>query len=74
MVSNGGEVPSTPNMPELESVRILRLEPGDEIVLTLRDRATHADVDALRKMAEEHWPGHRVSVLSAGIEMAVVRS
>lgn len=61
------------DLPEFESVRILRLEPGDEIVLTLKDKATHADADQLRKMAEERWPGHRVSVVSAGIDMTMVR-
>ena len=60
--------------PEFESVRILRLEPGDEIVLTLRDRATHAHVDDIRKRVEERWPNHKVTVLAEGIDMAVVRS
>ena len=58
---------------EFESVRILRLEPGDEIVLTLAERSMVAHVEEIRKMAEERWPGHPVTVLANGIDMTVVR-
>lgn len=59
---------------EAAEVRILRLQPGDEIVLKVGER--HMDEDALRRLkatAEERWPGYRVTVLHSTIDMEIVR-
>lgn len=58
---------------EAAEVRILRLEPGDEIVLTIRDqRVTMEMVDQLRRQGEERWPGYRVTVLG-NVDIDVTR-
>lgn len=69
------EVRDTPFRPdEIESVRILRLRAGDEIVLTVSRAVGEFAIDSIRKAAEERWPGHRVTILGEGIDIQVVRS
>jgi hypothetical protein len=59
---------------ELESVRILRLEPGDEIVLRVDARGIGPkSIERIKEMAEERWPGHRVTVMDR-IDIEVVRA
>lgn len=59
---------------EAAEVRILRLQPGDEIILSIKDgrRVTPEILDELRKQAEERWPGYRVTTLG-NVDMEVVR-
>jgi hypothetical protein len=58
---------------EAEEVRILRLEPGDEIVLRTTRRITREQANDIRKFAEERWPDHKITVLG-DMEMEVVRA
>ena len=59
---------------EAAEVRILRLQPGDEIVLTIRDRRVTGEMlDELRAQAEERWPDYRVTVLG-NVDMEVTRT
>lgn len=60
---------------EAAEVRILRLQPGDEIILSIKDdrRVTSEMLDELRKQAEERWPGYRITTLG-NVEMEVVQT
>lgn len=58
---------------EFESVRILRLEPGDEIVLRVGSIGEES-ILALKAQAKERWPDHRVTVLHHSVDIEVVRS
>lgn len=59
---------------EAAEVRILRLQPGDEIVLTIQDGHVSAETAAyLRQSAEARWPEHKVTVLYR-VDMEVVRA
>lgn len=60
-------------MRDIESVRILRLKPGDEIVLKVSRTYGEKDLLHLKSQAEKHWPGHRIIVLS-DVDIEVVRS
>lgn len=63
------------NPDEFESVRILRLQPGDEIVVRVSDRGISSDdLRRIKSTAEGLWPGHRIVVLHNGIDIEVVRS
>ncbi len=48
------------------------LKPQDHIVITARSSMTGEQAEALKRIAEERWPGHVVSVLR-NVEMAVVQ-
>lgn len=50
--------------PLLESVKILRLKPGDIIVIETEKRITWEQAQTIRTHAESEFPGHKVLVLS----------
>lgn len=57
----------------IEQVRVVRLEPGDIILLSTSRRLSQADVDAIRERAQEFFDTHRVAVLEDGMTLSVVR-
>lgn len=54
-------------------LQVLRLRPGDEIVLTCPTSMTMEQVEELRARAELAWPGHRVIVLTSGVYLQAIR-
>lgn len=59
---------------QFEEVRILRLQPGDEIVVKVTDRGVSTDdLQRIKSAAEELWPDNRVIVLHDGIDIEVIR-
>ena len=54
---------------ELESVKVLRLEPGDVIVAKLADHHDYAVAEKARTRLEDCFPGHKVVILG-GMEVA----
>lgn len=59
---------------EFEEVRILRLQPGDEIIVRVaRQRAEPENLEQVRRLAEERWPNNRVTVLSGDVDIEIVR-
>lgn len=58
--------------PELEGVRILRLEPGDVLVLRAERRVSVAEANQLRERMESVFPGHKSLVLD-GVTLEVAR-
>lgn len=61
-----------PEVTLLKEMAVLRLEPGDVLVLTTEDRITDADADALYARMCETFPGHKVALLE-GLQLAVAR-
>jgi hypothetical protein len=58
----------------IEEVRVLRLQPGDEIVLRLSRSLSKGAMAGLIEQAEQRWPGHRVTVLHEDVVLEVVRA
>jgi hypothetical protein len=59
---------------ELEHLRVLRLEPGDVLVLTCPDPLTFERAETLRARVKQEFPGHKVIVIDSGGSLGVVRS
>lgn len=57
----------------LEHLSVLRLEPGDTVVLRTSALLAETDAARMRQIMEEHFPGHRCIVLEDGLELGVVR-
>lgn len=57
----------------VEEVRVVRLQPGDVIVLATSKRLSMADADDLRDRARAFFDGHRVVVLEDGVTLEVLR-
>lgn len=57
---------------ELEEVRVLRLQPGDVIVVRIERPVTQVAADTLREKLEEAFPGHKGVILD-GASMEVIR-
>lgn len=57
----------------LESATILRLEPGDILVIKSDRRVSRALLERLQGRMQERFPEHKVLVLEAGLSLEVVR-
>lgn len=57
----------------LEHLSVLRLEPGDTIVLRTDGMPPQEVADNMRRFTEKHFPGHKCIVLTDGVEIGVVR-
>ena len=53
-------------------VRRLRLTPGDHIVLLMDERYYKGSAEDLVEQARLEWPGYPVTVLTHGIEIAIL--
>jgi len=58
---------------ELPEVRILRLQPGDTLLLTAEHQVTEAELDAIGKNLAERFPGHPVVLLDNGLSLDILR-
>lgn len=58
---------------ELPEVRILRLEPGDVLLLTTPYRISDADFEYIRDRFAEQMPGHRMALLENGMTLDILR-
>ncbi len=58
--------------PELPQVRILRLEPGDILVLQHERRLDDLVMNRIREDVRERLPGHPVLVLDDGLTLAAL--
>jgi hypothetical protein len=58
---------------ELEEVRVLRLQPGDVVVCTLRRNASHAEFEEIHARLKERFPDNAVTIVSQDAELSVVR-
>jgi Rad3-related DNA helicase len=57
----------------LESVRVMRLQPGDTIVIKSAYRISQEVAEHLKRELETRYSGYRVLVLDQGIDIEVVR-
>jgi hypothetical protein len=58
--------------PEYESVRILRLQPGDTIVVRLADNYPPGVVQSIKDQLEPKFPDHEVLVLGPNVDLELV--
>src|SRR5580765_1328361 len=57
----------------IEHLPILKLEPGDVLVLTYPEMLTALQAEALREQMAEALPGFPAVVLSGGVQLGAVR-
>lgn len=64
------------DLPSIERLQAVTIEPGDVIVVTLPAR-TPDDfagwVDDIQAAMAKKFPGHKVLIVSAGVEVSVMR-
>jgi hypothetical protein len=58
---------------EFEEVRVLRLQPGDVVVCTLRRNASHAEFEEIHARLKERFPDNAVTIVGQDAELSVVR-
>lgn len=61
-----------PEVALLKEMSVLRLEPGDILVLTTEGTVTDAEADNLYGRMQVAFPGHKVALLE-GLKLAVAR-
>jgi hypothetical protein len=59
--------------PLLEEARILRLEPGDVIVLRTPLRLSFEQIAELEEQVTDRFPSHKAIVLAGGMELTIAR-
>ena len=57
----------------LEHLSVLRLEPGDTVVIRMQHLPSDDMRWRIRDVVEREFPGHRCIVLTDGMEIGVVR-
>lgn len=58
---------------ELPEVRILRLEPGDVLLLSARRRVSDAEVEAIGLQVRARFPDHEMVLLDNGLILDILR-
>lgn len=56
-----------------QEARVVRLEPGDVIVLMTSKRLAEEEVDLIQERAGQFFDGHRIAVLEDGMTLEVLR-
>jgi len=59
--------------PGFESVRIMRLQPGDVIVVQVRDAGNENDRDRFLARLERVFPEHKAIIVDNGAEISIAR-
>lgn len=69
------EIPDgyTPAPVELPEVRILRLEPGDMLLVSSPLRLSDADVAFIGDRLKGKFPGHEAVILDGGLTLDILR-
>jgi hypothetical protein len=62
-----------PEEPGFESVRIMRLQPGDVIVVQVRDAGNERDRDKFLARLERVFPEHKAIIVDNGAEISIAR-
>lgn len=57
----------------VKSVELLRLEPGDKIILTTPHTLSDAAISRLREQWERMFPSTRAVILEHGLQLHVLR-
>lgn len=53
-------------------VSVLKVEPGDTLVLTLNGHCSQEMAESIKALAEERWPGMKAMVLGEGLKVSGV--
>lgn len=62
-----------PEVTLLADATVLRLEPGDTIVLTAKYPVSEKEADDLARLMMDRFPDHRAVLLDNGLQFAVAR-
>jgi hypothetical protein len=60
-------------LPPLKAAKVVRLQPGDVLVLVCEDQITKEQAALLTEYGEQAFPGHKVVVLSGGLDIKLIR-
>lgn len=58
---------------ELPEVRILRLQPGDTLLITADQYVGESEFDAISQNLAKRFPGHPVALLDGGLHLDILR-
>lgn len=61
-------------VPDLEGVRIMRLEPGDVVLVEVEGRMPQDEADRVVHQLGEIWPENKVLVCDEGLRVRVARA
>jgi len=64
----------TAALPLVESVKVLKLEEDDTLVLSTERHMSAETVARLRETMEAHFPGRKVLVMEGGLKLEVLKS
>lgn len=67
------EIEPTAMPVELPEVRILRLEPGDKLLLTADHQVYDAELHAITEQLAKRLPGHEVLLIEDGLRLDILR-
>lgn len=59
--------------PGFESVRVMRLQPGDVVVIEVNYPVSAKDIDQFKARLERTFPGHKAIVLDNGARLTITR-
>jgi hypothetical protein len=59
-------------LPPIERVQAMRLEPGDTVIVTVPAHVTAVEIETLKGHMEELFPGHQIIVVGGGLELGVI--
>jgi len=60
-------------LPAVPDVQILRLQPGDTLVITSPVWLSDQQVDEIKTSLKERFPGHQALLLDGGATLSVLR-
>lgn len=63
----------TPAPPPQRDIRVLRLQPGDVLIMRTPTRLSQIDQEGIRQQVEKQFPGHKCLVLTDGLELDIAR-
>lgn len=73
-----GGMTATPAVAEairqIDDAKILKLEPGDTLVLTSKDRLTPRAIDHLIENVRRHFPNNKAILLDGGLDLKIIKS
>lgn len=61
-------------LPEISEVKVVKVDPGDVIVLRGSRRISKEQARALMEYAQPLWPDNQIAVLPGEVDISVVRA
>lgn len=58
---------------DIERLQIMKVEPGDTLVVTTKHRVSNEEVDGMRTVLAKLYPTCKVLVVDGGVEIKIIR-